>query len=246
MKMRIKSSMARGILEGLDKIKMPDVMGILEKAKTHKYTVKEWKNDHWEYTYPETNNERRARIANQTELITDVKPLPVTESNVIQQTNNYFATIQQEINNGLKCIGLQNRRVIGIKKSHFFKTHGKQRPLDELIRRAALLPFVVPIIKTHGKLSHIKKNARTGKDYELVGRAEINGKKYAITVVLTDAGNDLLYISVFDVQNNMVKSLGRENGSFLHEGPIATVAKLTSPQSHILNIPDISAKSIRE
>jgi hypothetical protein len=220
---------------------------VLEKAKTNKYVSKKWVNNHWEYEYPETNNERRANIATQTKLITGIQPLAVNLSNVVNVVNNYFRLIQQAIDKGVKCRRLQNRKVAGIAKNHFFRAHGKARPMDTILKRASLLPFILPIIERYGHVSHTEKNAQGGYDYELVSRAEINGKKYAITLVLTDRGKDLLYISIFGLQNKMVKSLDRADGSFLRRGPIATVGKLISPSSNrVLIIPQISAKSIEK
>jgi hypothetical protein len=51
-------------------------------------------------------------------------------------------------------------------------------------------------------------------------------------------------ISVFGLQNNMVKSLAREGGSFLHRGPIAPVVKLASTSNRNSIIPYISAMPI--
>ena len=81
----------------------------------------------------------------------------------------------------------------------------------------------------------------------MVGKTEINGKKYAVTLILSDKGKDLLYISVFGLQNSMVKSMP-DGGEMTHshKGPIAAVVKLISPTSHNLSIPYISAMSIEK
>jgi hypothetical protein len=157
----------------------------MEKAKPHKYVSKKWVANHWEYTYPQANNERQVNAASQAELITGIQPLSVNPSNVVNTGRNYFKVIQQAIDRGIKCKWLQNRRIAGIVKDHFFKVHGNARPMSTILEHAALLPFVLPIIEKYGHVSHVEKNDSGGYYYELVGKAEINGKKHAITLVLT-------------------------------------------------------------
>ena len=224
---------------------------LLTKAKTHKYIDKKWVNDHWEYVYPQTNNERRANIANQTDLITGIQPLSVNSSNVVNVVNNYFMLIQQAIDKGVKCRWLQNRKVAGIIQGHFFKVHGDARDADVILSRAKLLPFVLPIIEKYGHISHVQKNNLGGYDYELVGRSEINGKRYAITVILSDTDKDknLLYISVFGLQNKMIKSMFTAASPIrtgVHRFPFTQLEHGTLSMGHTLIIPQISAKSIEK
>jgi len=180
----------------------------LEKAKTHKYISKEWENGQWEYEYPKSNNERRVNIANQTELITGIQPLQVDQSNVVSKVNSYFVELRKKIKTGLYCRAMQNKKIVGIDTKHFFtQSKGLKRPMSELLKRAILLPFIIPIIEKTGRISHSQKNNIGGYDFELSGRAEINGKNHAVTIVLTSRPGGLLYLSIIGIQNSMVKSL---------------------------------------
>ena len=159
----------------------------LEKAKTRKYISKKWVTDHWEYKYPQDNTSRRINHANQLELITGIKPLNVTTGNIYQVIKNYEQIFNQAVQKGLKCKWLQNRKVDGLVTRHIAKKHKQKRPATDIIERVRLLPFVLPIIQKYGHVSHMEKNAYGGYDYELVGKAEINGKKHAITVIMSDS-----------------------------------------------------------
>ena len=195
----------------------------LEKAKTRKYLSKKWVNGQWVYEYPKSNNERRVYVANQAELIPlGIKPLTVNASNVIAVANRFFAEFQQRVNSGLRCKALQKIKVAGIDDKHFFIKQGKARKAKELVRRAALLPFIIPIIEKYGSVSHAQKNSSGTYDYELVARADINGKRHAITLILSQKPNGLLYLSVFDIQNKWVKSLVMADSQHreVHKSPI--------------------------
>jgi hypothetical protein len=222
----------------------------MEKTKTHKYIKKEWVNDHWEYKYPQDNTSRRINHANQADLITGIKPLNVTADNVYQVINSYEQLFNQAVENGLKCKWLQNRKVDGFVTRHIAEKHKQQRPVNDVIERVRLLPFVLPIIQKHGHVSYTEKNSYGGYDYELVGKAEIGGKKYAITVIMSDSRKtpeNLVCVSLFGFTKNMIKSLatvGSHNQGEFHS-VISPIGKWTSPFDHALIIPQIRAKSIK-
>jgi hypothetical protein len=224
-----------------------DIAG-MGKAKTHKFINKKWVNDHWEYEYPQDNTARRVNHASQVELITGIAPLNVNPGNVYQAIKNYEQVFKRAVKNGIKCKWIQNRKVAGFVGSHLTKKQGNNRPLSEIIERAALLPFVLPIIQKYGHVSHVEKNQNGGYDYELVGKAEIKGRKYAITVIMSDSQKrpkNLVCVSLFGFTKNVIKSLATAGG-LDQEGfgfPVASIGKWTSSLNHILIIPQISAKS---
>jgi hypothetical protein len=222
---------------------------VMEKAKTHKFISKKWVNDHWEYKYPQDNAGRRVNHANQVELITGIKPLKVTPGDVDQIIKSYEQTFRQAVRNGLKCKWIQNRKVDGFVAKHLTRKQGYTRPIHEVIDRVRLLPFVLPVIQRYGHISHVGRNPSGGYDYELVGKAEINGKKYAITVIMSDDRKNpknLVCVSLFGFTRNMIKSLATAGGLDQEECgiPASSIGKWTSSPNHNLIIPQISAKSI--
>ena len=112
------------------------------------------------------------------------------------------------------------------------------------------MPYIFPIIEKTGRVSHSEKNNYGGYDIEIVGRAEINGKKHVVTVILATKPDGMLYLSIFGIQNNMVKSLNSQgqNGSppgFPALSSLSRVRKQPSPcKSRNIIIPYISAVSI--
>ena len=92
----------------------------LEKAKTHKYISRKLVNDHWEYEYPKSKTKHRIHIANQTELITGIKPLPVDSSNVVIESHKFFYEFKEKVKKGMYCRALQNRKIVGVNEGHFF------------------------------------------------------------------------------------------------------------------------------
>jgi len=149
----------------------------LKKAHTHKYISKKRVNDHWEYEYPSTNNERRANLANQTELITGIKPLEVTEQTAVRIGRSYLSKIEQALKSGVNCKYLQNRKVVGMLPNHLFESRKRQRNIKDILERVKLLPFVLPLIQKYGHISEAQKNNMGGYYYELTGKAEIGGRE---------------------------------------------------------------------
>jgi transposase len=238
----------------------------LEKAKTHKYISKKWVNDHWEYTYPQTNK-------SEPPLITGVSELSVNEQNYESLAQQEMIKLKEKIKSGLFCQALNNKKVIDIKTSHLRSANSVPRNLKDLMRRIAIMPYIIPVIEKGIKTNERKNPHYKGNYYEISG-ATPNGKR--IAVILAEKDNGYLYISVIGKKmikkalcqdsrllptncrtnsdlgtgltlsgGDIIKSLDREDGSFLHRGPIAAVVKMTSPLSnHAFIIPQISAKSI--
>jgi hypothetical protein len=95
---------------------------------------------------------------------------------------------------GLFCSALDGRRVAGIKtRKHLKETKGKSRVLDDILRRVALLPFIIPIIE---KGIAEKRENETGISYRVYGKNE-QGKE--VSVILIEVRKTrLLYFSVLD------------------------------------------------
>ena len=193
----------------------------LEKARAYKYISKEWKNGQWVYEYPNTENEKVANLANQCELITGIKPLRVNVYNAAKVATKELLKLQGIIRNGdYRCPALENRKIADVNIAHTIKKGATPRKPEVIMKRARFIPFILPIISKTGHLHDVRKNSDGTYSYEIVGRVEIDEKdkqgqkikkKYAVSVVLFDKekkpGKNLLYISVFGISHNMIKSI---------------------------------------
>jgi hypothetical protein len=204
---------------------------------------------------PVSNNQRRIDAANRAQLITGVEQANANSANYKLVARRELQKITDRIKSekGVYCEALGNRKLAGILKNHLTYKGGNPRQIMDVIKRTRLLPFVVPIIEKYGLYSGEKReNKHGGYDYELVGKAEIEGEKQAITVIVSEMRtnkDNLIYISVFGVQDNMIKSFGGADGSNCAGGNsqspfLPLFSKGLSPSNHDLIIPQITAMSI--
>ncbi|MDR2484981.1 MAG: hypothetical protein LBD55_06270, partial [Treponema sp.] len=205
----IKAAHALSDLMGLGaEIERP----VLEKAQTHKYISKKWVNDHWEYFYPQTNNERRANSASQIkDIMSGIQPLNITPQNVSRMIQSFKNDFMQSVQSGLYVKHLQNRKIVGITDNHLTEKHGKMRPFRDIENHVKYLPFVIPLIQKYGHVSHTGVMPDGRRYYELTGKAVIGGKKYAVSIILSDDDNNkvnLVCVSSFGFANKMVKAIG--------------------------------------
>lgn len=216
---------------------IPQISAVsIEKASTHKYTSKKWVDDHWEYTYPQTNTERRANTASQiTDVITGIQPLNVDKNNAQSIGRAYLAKIENFLkNNDVRCKWLQNRRVSGVDIEHLTKKHNKPRYPSDVIKHTKFLPYVLPIVQKYGHISEARQDKTGRYEYELLGKTELNGKKHAISVILREyapgKGLELEHRSVFGFKNKLVKSLVPTDGQrqVLLGSPLSSPGSLTA------------------
>ncbi|WP_157645427.1 hypothetical protein, partial [Treponema phagedenis] len=172
---------------------------LLEKAKTHKYIKKEFKNGQWVYTYETDRKTARAKVE-----VCTAKPLAVTPENAKKIGNKFIKDWQKDWQRNpekRKCPAL-NYMKIGfgeISLKHLgVKGKNKLRGKDEIAERAKLLPFAKEILE--GENKGVCHSVRAEKDlvyYEIIGRANINGKEETISVIVSKIKPDTKkYISV--------------------------------------------------
>ena len=91
--------------------------------------------------------------------------------------------------------------------------NAKKHTVPEMVIRTSLLPFVFPIIQKYGVFAGNRIEPDGNKSTELIARAKITVKgkvkKVGISVILKDtdaSGLELVFISVFPVESNLIKS----------------------------------------
>jgi len=178
-------------------------------------------------------------------LITGVTPIEVNGHNYGEVAKKEFDKLQKKINEGLFCSALDGRQVVGMRKKHLKATKGRKRPTLDIIRRVALLPYVVPVIE-NGILE--RKETEKGVSYKLTGRVEEGSRRDISVILIEDKKTHLLYFSVFSNDLNVAKSLSQRDGSGspggVRQKPFTPWGQGFLPLNHTLIIPQISAKSI--
>jgi hypothetical protein len=249
-----------------------DIIEPLEKAKTHKYLKREGVPGNFTYTYPTGENERRANTASQlVDVMKGIVPLDIRKEfndavkngapkSIQEICETHLAKVAETFKKrDIRCKWLQRRKVIGVDAAHLSQKWHGQRSDDDIIRHTMFLPFVLPVIEKYGHISQARKDSKGRYSYELVGKAEIGGKKYAIVVILREyepgKGLELEHRSVFGLKNTLIKSLATARGqtqgstrvtSFQHpQASRLVVGKAALPAGRLpLIISDFSAKSI--
>jgi hypothetical protein len=186
-------------------------------------------------------------------LIAGVSTLAANENNYSDLAKIEFAKLQKKIDEGLFCQALGGKKVVGIKETHLKNVQGIERLERDIIRRVRLMPYIIPIIERGIKISERNNTDYSGKYHEI---SAITPKRKKISVILADARDGCLYISVMD-KGSMRKALhrssrllpanlpefhralGKSQSLSFTDGESQTVLSLTG-----LNIPYISAKSM--
>lgn len=175
-----------------------------DMRKSHKYIRREWKNGQWAYEYPQENTNRRrslSDIAGKTKLIDYISPLIPTRENIDKE----FEKLSNLSRTGkLRCKTLGNQPVVltSFSKKHLYETKGRKRNLEDVLRRARLLPFVSELICNTGVLAERSVDRKGIVSFGIAGRARIDGKESGIKVVLDKKPNQrILYLSIFELED---------------------------------------------
>lgn len=196
---------------------------LLEKAKTHKYIKKEFKNGQWVYTYETDRKTARAKVE-----VCTAKPLAVIPENARLIGSRFIKKWKKDWQRNpekRKCPAL-NYMKIGfgeISLKHLgVKGKNKLRGKDEIAERAKLLPFAKEILE--GENKGVCHSVRVEKDlvyYEIIGRANINGKEETISVIVSKIKPDTKkYISVIKKAISIL--LHRDSPSSVTGGGLAS------------------------
>ncbi|CEM61707.1 conserved hypothetical protein [Treponema phagedenis] len=190
---------------------------LLEKAKTHKYIKKEFKNGQWVYTYETDRKTARAKVE-----VCTAKPLAVIPENAKKIGNKFIKEWQKDWQRNpekRKCPALNYTKISfgNISFKHIsLKGGNKPRGKDKTAERVSLLPFAKEILE--GENKGVCHSVRVEKDlvyYEIIGRANINGKEEAISVIVSKFKSDAKkYISV--IKKAVSKILHRDGSNNNH------------------------------
>jgi hypothetical protein len=196
----------------------------VRKADDHKYIRREGSPGNYTYYYtgdgnsadkPAQDKDDSDKPPEKGEVAEDKRELPVIEkvsTRTDVNSQNYgviakqeFLKLDKRIKQGLVCNALQGRRLAGTLKKHLKSKGGRKRLLEDQIRRVGLMPFIIPVIEK-GMLddTQVKKGQNY---YEIAARAETGAKVSVILVENTKTR--LLYLSVFDDNTNVNKSLSQ-------------------------------------
>ncbi|QEJ99923.1 hypothetical protein FUT84_01175 [Treponema phagedenis] len=196
---------------------------LLEKAKTHKYIKKEFKNGQWVYTYETDRKTARTKVE-----VCTAMPLAVIPENAKKIGNKFIKDWQKDWQRNpekRKCPAL-NYMKIGfgnISSVHLYKKGGGDyRTKKDLAERVMLLPFAKEILE--GENKGVCHSVRVEKDlvyYEIIGRANINGKEETISVIVSKIKPDTKkYISVIKKAISIL--LHRDSPSSVTGGGLAS------------------------
>ncbi len=162
-----------------------EVFGIENKAKaiekSAKYIKRWFSNGEWHYIYPPKYRAGRNRtkakiaIANETKMITGIKPLTnVSESEI----DEALLKLSLYANEGkLKCSALGNSSVYITHRTqeHIKNTKGNDRPIEAVKHKAKYIPFIQELLR-NGKICE-KSSSKKGVIYGIVGRVEYFDEK---------------------------------------------------------------------
>lgn len=174
-----------------------------------KYISKKYINGRWVYKYHQDRNTARSKIN-----YCISQPLKCTKQDALAKGEQFIKDWQQDWRNNRnksKCPVLGGNTVVvvaidengkeGISLQHFgYKGSGKKfkRPDSVIKERAELLPFAKEMLESKDKsiVNEVRTNGNI-TEYEILGKAKINGKTEKICVIVSKIKNEALtYLSI--------------------------------------------------
>ena len=174
-----------------------------------KYISKKFVKGKWVYKYHQDRNVARSKINSCTS-----QPLKCTLQNALAKGEQFIKNWQQDWRANRKksrCPVLGGNTVVviaidengneGISLQHFgYKGSGKKfkRPAPVIKERAEILPFAKEMLESKDKciVNEVRTNGNQ-TEYEILGKAKINGKTEKICVIVSKRKNEpLTYLSI--------------------------------------------------
>ena len=205
-----------------------EVFGIENKAKaiekSAKYIKRWFSNREWHYIYPPKYRAGRNRtkakiaIANETKMITGIKPLTNVSESEIDEALLKLSIFAMD--GKMKCPALGNQSVYITERTqeHIKETHNVPRTFSEMSHKSKYIPFVPAILK-NGKICE-KSSSKKGVIYGIIGRVEYFDEKQKKiireSVELAINFDNSTRKFVFSFADKLIKKslLGRDSDNF--------------------------------